>query len=120
MSISDSDFADPLQTDQGDETQWSRKRREDVLACPLSPVSLVGSWFHKIEGGEITWQGVVIGEPQPGIYLLEVLDWKHGAPVEQRLYKLDHMVEEQWRFFDSDEWMRWRYDEWGITHADQA
>lgn len=39
--------------------------------------SLVGMFFHSVskESGYIEWQGVVIGNPEPGWYLLQLFSW---------------------------------------------
>ena len=34
--------------------------------------TLVGQYFHSIEDGYLQWQGTVIGNPEPGWYLLQL------------------------------------------------
>ena len=42
---------------------------------------LVGKYFHGAnENNKVEWQGVVIGEPNPGWYLVQLFDWATGKP----------------------------------------
>lgn len=100
----------PAPEDQGQE--WGRDRAKDVGECALSPASLVGSWFLRVEHSENgIWQGMVVAEPQPGTYLVEIFDWINDRPLGQRLLGLDEMLfsaqtEIDWTFYDTEKAMR--------------
>jgi hypothetical protein len=76
----------------------------------LVPVTLVGSWFHRLENGEIVWQGVVVAEPQAGVYLVQLDRQEPGVENVQRLVTLQQMATDddgyEWRFYDSEELAR--------------
>lgn len=109
------------ETQEGVEQEWSRERRKDILECPLSPASLVGSWFHKLEDDQVVWQGLVLAEPQPGLYLVELLDWTQGQARYQRIVRVESMTSEEpeWRFYDSDEWMRRGFEDPSAAEPDR-
>jgi hypothetical protein len=59
---------------------------------------LVGKYFHSAnENNKVEWQGVVIGEPHPGWYLVQLLEWASGEPSVQRLVPIEKMV--AWVFY---------------------
>lgn len=87
-------------------TSTPRTARLDRTAeQPLDAKSLVGSFFHS--DARHGWQGCVVGEPSPGVYLVELFSWIDGGSTEQRLVRLDDM--DTWVFYDSAEWMTDRY-----------
>jgi hypothetical protein len=92
------------------ENDHAREREESIQECALGPHSLVGSWFHKLEGGNVCWQGSVVAEPQPGVYLLELHNWQNGKSAHQRLVSIREMAEQEagweYRWYDEAEWMR--------------
>ncbi len=63
---------------------------------------LVGKYFRSAnENNKIEWQGVVIGQPQSGWYLVQLFDWISGEPTEQRLVPIEKMI--GWLFYpDAD------------------
>jgi hypothetical protein len=63
---------------------------------------LLGKYFHSAnEDNKIEWQGVVIGEPHPGWYLVQLFEWTSGEPTVQRLVPIEKMV--GWLFYpDAD------------------
>ena len=71
---------------------------------PWSTTSLVGSYFHS--GHERGWQGVVVAEVSPGVFLVELFEWVSGTAELQTLVKLEVMLDEGWTFYDNSEWMR--------------
>ena len=91
----------------------TRVRMDDATGADLRPDSLVGSYFLVEDQ-----QGVVVAEPVPGVYLVELADWVAGASTAhslvgvavQRLVGIEAMGE--WRFFDTAEGMRdmWEND----------
>jgi hypothetical protein len=66
------------------------------------PEKLVGKYFHSAnETNKIEWQGVVIGEPHPGWYLVQLFEWASGDPSVQRLVSIEKMT--GWLFYpDAD------------------
>jgi hypothetical protein len=63
---------------------------------------LLGKYFQSAnEDNKIEWQGVVIGEPHPGWYLVQLFEWASGEPSVQRLVPIEKMV--GWLFYpDAD------------------
>ena len=59
---------------------------------------LVGKYFHGAnENNKVECQGVVIGEPHPGWYLVQLFDWASGNPSVQRLVPIEKMI--AWLFY---------------------
>lgn len=73
--------------------------------------SLMGSWFHKLEDGEIIWQGAIVAEIG-GCYLCQVQRLEEGCENVQILVPFPEMQDPDysWRFYDS---------EWKATEAYQ-
>lgn len=99
----------------------NRDRAALASEVELSPVSLVGSYFHRMENGEMVWAGVVVAEPQPGLYLCRCdrLDGRErGAQV---LYPIADMVARdpgyEWRFYDTAEEQAEAFAEYVVTAA---
>lgn len=82
--------------------------RTELAAGELRRDSLVGSFFHT--DADRGWQGMVVAEPQPGTYLVELFSWIAGESTAQQLVTLAQMLEAEWRFYDTSEWMRNAYD----------
>lgn len=89
-------------------TESSRRqdRLSNVAESPLSPDSLVGSFF--LTSSSPGWQGCVVAEPAPGVYLVETFSWVAGESYEQKLMRLEEMLD--WHFYDDDVWMRNAYE----------
>jgi hypothetical protein len=101
-----------MSTSDEQQPQWSRSRYDDIKACSLDPTSLVGSYFHRLDGAErLMWQGIVVGEPQPGIYLVQLFDWV-GERGHQRVVTILDITQGdgEWRFYDTEEWMALAYE----------
>lgn len=81
-------------------------RLSDVEGRPFASDSLVGSFF--LSTYERGWQGCVVAEPRPGIYLVELFSWAMGESVDQQLVPLEDMA--GWSFYDSAKWMVNAYD----------
>jgi hypothetical protein len=71
---------------------------------------MVGTWFHSIspETGRIQWQGEILAEPEPGLFLVETYSWSTRSPYDRRLVPLEAMRD--WLFYPSDQAMRESYD----------
>ena len=62
------------------------------------PQEVVGKYFHSgNENNKVEWQGVLIGEPHPGWYLVQLCEWASGDPSVQRLVPIKKMV--GWLFY---------------------
>jgi len=68
--------------------------------------SLLGSYFHSDD--DRGWQGWVIGEPHPGVFLVELFSWIDGSANGQKVVPIAEMSE--WEFFDTSEEMRHAYE----------
>lgn len=73
-----------------------RDRAELAAEVELDPMSLSGSYCHRCEGGEPVEDGLVVGEVQPGKYLIQFGSYQQ--PVT-----LDQMIAEGWRFYDTEQ-----------------
>lgn len=99
------------------ENEAVRNRAKLAGLVHLSPDSLVGSYFHRVENGEIEWEGIVVGEMQPGMYLLHVTSGLEGAATHhaQVILGLEHLTAKddgyEFRFYDNEETMRLAYVE---------
>jgi hypothetical protein len=80
---------------------------ENPSKLPDQRTDLVNQMFYAVEKGKLTWQGVVIGNPEPGWYLIQLYSHLTGNPTNQRLVKIESMSE--WLFFDDKEQMEYSY-----------
>lgn len=83
--------------------------------------SLVGSFFHSTDPPG--WQGCVVAEPQPGLYLVELFSWFMGDSTEQVLVPVGQMT--GWQFYDTAEWMTNVYEHglkqrWEIARKERS
>jgi len=69
---------------------------------------LVGQFFHSIENGDVKWQGLVLGNPESGWYLVRLFEWLTGSPTVNRLVKIEEMS--QWLFYSNSEEMAFSYE----------
>jgi hypothetical protein len=86
-------------------------RLHRVEVKPLSHDSLVGSFFHSDHTRG--WQGCVVAEPHPGIYLVELFEWIVGSSSTQKLVRFEDMAD--WQFYDTAEWMTNEYTHGGLA-----
>lgn len=89
-----------------------RDRIDLANRVDLAPDSLCGSWFHRVENGDLIWDGVVVGEVQAGIYLLGITYGLEGATEETKVQVLCDLVTMvvkdagyEYRFYDTREQM---------------
>jgi hypothetical protein len=89
----------------------------------FSPVSLVGSHFHRLENDEMVWQGTVVAEVQAGKYLLHVKRLS-GAKDVQVLMTIDQLAYTdegyEFRFYDSEEKANQAFVEWALPRGERA
>jgi hypothetical protein len=83
-----------------------RNRLISVAAQPVTTDSLVGSFFHA--DAERGWQGCVVAQPMPGVYLVELFGWGAADSPGQQVVRIDDMGE--WTFYDTAEWMNRVYE----------
>jgi hypothetical protein len=93
-----------------------------VELASLASDSLVGSFFHS--DAKRGWQGAVVAEPHPGVYLVELFEWLVGSSTSQHLVRIEDMA--GWQFYDTAEWMGNAYNygglkrQWEILDAAQS
>jgi hypothetical protein len=94
------------------ELRRDRRGQLELEDFELNPMSMVGSFFHRTDGGYPAEEGMVVAEPQPGHYLLDVraatgLKLQGAVAQTQRLVKIDAMLGDgEYRFYDTEEQMR--------------
>jgi hypothetical protein len=102
------------------EEGFGRCRKAFIEDCDLDPNSLVGSWFLALENGSVVWKGVVVGQPAPTTYLVQVDTLEQGVIDAQRLVTLDQMSNADdgydWRFYDTEEGARDAFVAWAFRH----
>jgi len=85
-------------------TKTSNAEQQERVRCS----ALLGRFFHSVEDGKIGWQGSIVGNPEPGWYLVQLFGWLDGSPNVQRLMRIEDMRE--WLFYDDTEMMQFSYD----------
>lgn len=71
--------------------------------------TLVGKFFHSLnEKGKVEWQGIVLSNPEPGWYVLQLFEWAMGEPNVQRLARIEDM--RGWLFYPDGKTMEFSYD----------
>lgn len=88
-----------------EESVTRHDRMSQVLDAPLQPGSLVGSLFYS--DAARGWQGCVVAEPAPGMYLVELFSWSTDDSTNQVLIPLTDMFD--WKFYDDARWMSNHY-----------
>lgn len=73
-----------------------------------STIELVGSSFHVIENNLVERQGCIVGNPEPGWYMVQFYDWIMGEANIIKLYRIEEMKE--WVLYESDEDMKYSYE----------
>lgn len=73
--------------------------------------SLVGQFFHSIDkqSGKVEWQGVVIGNPEPGFYYVQLFEWEAGEESVRRVVPFSDMI--PWLFYEDSDAMNFSYAE---------
>ena len=65
--------------------------------------TLEGQYFHAISDGAVCWFGSVIGSPEPGYYLVEILSWLDTSAMHRRLVPIEDMM--GWFFYQDRDQM---------------
>lgn len=96
-------------------TTDNRDRSALAREVELDPMSLSGSYFHRVENGEIVWAGIVVGEVQAGMYLCQVEQGLEGADrvKVQVIIRIEQMLcgdpGYEFRFYDTEQDMTLAY-----------
>jgi hypothetical protein len=88
----------------------TRNRLSSVAVQPFGTDSLLGSFFHA--NAERGWQGCVVAQPMPGVYLVELFGWGATDSPGQQVVHIEDMRE--WTFYDTAEWMNRVYEHGGV------
>jgi hypothetical protein len=67
------------------------------------PTVATGKYFHTIEDGSISRQGIVLSESEPGQFIVEIHEWLTGQASGEYLVLESNM--DSWRFYSSAEAM---------------
>ena len=110
QELADELGAQPDQTKE--DVGVERDRLATAKTAELAYDSLGGSWFHRLESGEMIWDGCVVGEVQAGIYLVAITYGLEGATEEARVQLMVDLVQMvakdvgyEYRFYDTREQM---------------
>jgi hypothetical protein len=110
----------------GEPEEVVKSRKEFVTADEFSfnPATLVGSWFHRLENDLMVWQGVIVAEPQPGVYLAQIDRLDLGAENVQRLVTMAQLTADEdgydWRFYDTEAEAKSAYAAWVATERERV
>ena len=70
---------------------------------------LKGHFFHSYnKDGLVEWQGKVVSNPEPGIYLVQLYEWIVGAESCRKRVNIQDMI--QWKFYETAKEMTNSYD----------
>ena len=73
------------------------------------PKTIVGQYFFSYPGetpgkkGKRHWQGQVMAEQVPGVFLCQLFEWLSGFESDTVLIRIERMVDESWDFYESHE-----------------
>jgi hypothetical protein len=101
--------------------ELTASRLPDDYEFSFDPNSMVGSFFLKVENGEVLWLGRVIGQPAADqlVYLVWVERQEPGAEKVQRIVPVQEMVSKdegyEWRFYDTEAEVREAFASWVVT-----
>lgn len=92
----------------------ARRQKGTKKKANSNPDKFVGQYFHSFEylNGVpvIKWQGKVLDEPSPGVFLIETYSWISGTAFDRRLVKLEQMLE--WRFYGDSDWLKEAWEDY--------
>lgn len=71
---------------------------------------MIGNYFHGCD--EIQWQGMIIGEPSPGMFMVQTFSWLTGNEHSKQLVPITAMT--GWTFYDTAEEMSNAYEYGGV------
>jgi hypothetical protein len=71
---------------------------------------MIGKHFHSFDTeGCVAWQGRIVGNPEPGWYLVQLYEWMLGHESIQKLVQIADMA--AWDFYESQDDMLFAYEE---------
>ena len=89
-----------------------KSRRSNKSIVPAAQQPLVGKYFHSIENKDghniVQWQGQVMQQINPEVYLVELFEWLTGSSSFSKLVPLAEML--HWQFYDDAEQMKDWYE----------
>ena len=93
----------------------------DTHTHTTSTTGLVGKYFHTTTtcpGGHrvAEWQGAIIGEPGPGLLLVQLFEWITGCDSTQEFLTLSDFVAHKPVLYDSAEQMNFSYRGGAMGH----
>jgi hypothetical protein len=71
--------------------------------------TIVGQYFFSYPGetlgkkGKRQWQGQVMVEQTPGVFLCQLFEWLSGFETDTVLIRIERMIDENWDFFETHE-----------------
>jgi hypothetical protein len=72
--------------------------------------TIVGQYFLTFPSdngkkGNVHWQGQVLAEQTPGVFLCQLYEWMVGCMSDTILVRIDRMVDEHWDFYErAEDW----------------
>lgn len=86
------------------------KRKRGRQRAGSTPSAMVGCFFHSVnkETGRVDWQGEILGNPEPGWYLVQLFEWLLGQNSCRMLVKFEDMT--GWLFYEDADAMRYSWD----------
>ena len=70
---------------------------------------MIGSFFHSHDSdGVVAWQGQVVDNPEPGYWLVQLLNWTTGDETIAQLVTIEEM--KGWHFYSDKDSMDWVYE----------
>jgi hypothetical protein len=85
-----------------------KKKDNEEKRRPQAAHPLVDRWFHSFgEEGVVHWQGHILAEVSPEVFLVQLYEWLGGEPSVQKLVPLIAMA--GWDFYDTDKDMNYTY-----------
>jgi hypothetical protein len=71
---------------------------------------MIGKHFHSFDTeGYVAWQGRIVGNPEPGWYLVQLYEWLLGEESIQKLVRIEDMA--AWDLYESHDDMAFAYNE---------
>lgn len=82
---------------------------------------LVGKYFHTTStcpGGcrVPEWQGQILGQPSPGLLLVELFEWIMGQPSGQELITIADFAAKSPVLYDTADHMHFSYEDGAMGH----
>jgi hypothetical protein len=91
----------------GSSHTWMARRCQRAMGG--ATVRMIGKFFHSFENGEVDQQGVIVGRPTPGVFLVQFHEWLTGGPGKKILVPIADMA--GWHFYDSAAEMQRTYEQ---------